>query len=127
MTAPDPRWSDAAVAAALFAIDPTGTGVVLRARAGAARERWLDLLRELLPPDSPMRLVPLHVADDRLLGGLDLGATLQAGRPVALRGLLAEANGGVIRLAMAERLSPGMAARVCAVLDPARSSRCAMG
>jgi magnesium chelatase subunit D len=117
MTGPDPRWSDAAVAAALFAIDPTGTGVVLRARAGAARERWLDLLRELLPTDAPMRLVPLHVADDRLLGGLDLGATLQAGRPVALRGLLSEADGGVVRLAMAERLTPGMAARICAVLD----------
>jgi len=117
MTAPDPRWSDAAVAAALFAVDPHGTGVVLRARAGATRERWLDLLRDLLPAATPMRLVPLHVSDDRLLGGLDLGATLQAGRPIALRGLLAEADGGVIRLAMAERLSVGMAARICAVLD----------
>ena len=39
----------------------------------------------------------------RLLGGLDLAATLHAGRPVAERGMLAEANGGIVLLAMAER------------------------
>jgi hypothetical protein len=33
--------------------------------------------------------MPLHIGDERLLGGLDLTATLQAGRPVAQRGLLA--------------------------------------
>ena len=50
-------------------------------------------------------------------GGLDLAATLQAGRPVAQKGLLAEADGGVVVLAMAERIEPGTAARLCAVLD----------
>ena len=52
----------------------------------------------------PVRHIPLHIADGRLLGGLDLNATLLAGRPVAERGLLAEADGGVLVLAMAERL-----------------------
>ncbi len=112
------RWVDATTAAALYAVDPAGLGgVVLRARPGGARDRWLDLLRGLLPVSAPVRRVPLQIADGRLLGGLDLTATLQAGRPVAERGILAEADGGVILLAMAERLSPATAARLAAVLD----------
>ncbi len=41
----DPRWQDASWAAALFAVDPVGTGVSLRALAGPVRVRWLALLR----------------------------------------------------------------------------------
>jgi magnesium chelatase subunit D len=107
-----------ALAAALFAIDPAGLGgVVLRAGHGPRRDRWLALLAELLPAGTPLRRVPLHAGDDRLLGGLDLAATLQAGRPVAQRGLLAEADGGVVVLAMAERMSLAVAARMAAALD----------
>ncbi len=114
---PDP-WSDAVLAAALFALDPVGTGGVrLRAPAGPVRERWLDLLREALPPDSPWRRVPLNAPPDRLLGGLDLAATLQAGRPVAERGILRDADGGVVILGMAERIEPSVAALVACVLD----------
>ncbi len=112
----DPRWCDASWAAALFAVDPAGTGVALRALTGPVRVRWLALLRALLPP-GPLRTVPLNIPDARLLGGLDLAATLQAGRPVAERGILAEADGGVVVVAMAERVSPGTAARIAAVID----------
>jgi len=109
---------DAATIAALFAVDPSGLGgVALRTPACAARDEWLALLRTLLPADSPMRRVPLNTGDTALLGGLDLGATLQAGRPVALQGLLAQADGGVLLLAMAERMTAGAAARFGSVLD----------
>jgi magnesium chelatase subunit D len=64
-----------------------------------------------------VRKLPPGIADGRLLGGLDLAATLRAGRPVAERGLLAEANGGIVLVPMAERLAPGLAARLAAVLD----------
>ena len=111
-------WADAALAAALLAVDPVGLGgVALRAHAGPVRDRWLALLRELLPPTAPVRRLPLHVTDGRLLGGLDLAATLRAGRPVADRGILAEADGGILLAAMAERLTPGTAARLTATLD----------
>ncbi len=107
-----------AMVAALFAVDPVGLGgVVLRSGAGPARDRWLAILAQWLPAGTPWRRVPLHVNDDRLLGGLDLSATLQAGRPVAQRGLLAEADGGVVLLAMAERLTASTAASVSAVID----------
>ncbi len=112
------RWRNAALAAALFALEPAALGgVLLRADAGPARERWLALLAERLPEGSPLRRMPHGIADDRLLGGLDLAATLRAGRPVAQRGLLAEADGGVLLLPMAERLPPGTAARLGVVLD----------
>ncbi|MBL8671477.1 MAG: magnesium chelatase subunit D [Alphaproteobacteria bacterium] len=111
-------WNDAVRAAALVAVDPRGCGgVVLRAGAGPVRDRWLDLLRSLVPEAMPLRRVPAHVSDARLLGSLDLAATLRAGRPVAERGLIAEANGGLLLVGMAERLAPAAAGMLSAALD----------
>jgi len=111
-------WEHAVRAAAAFAVDPAGLGgVVLRALPGPVRSRWLALVEGLLPESVPWRHVPVHVADERLLGGLDLAATLAAGRPVRERGLLVEADGGVAVAAMAERMTSSQAARWAAVLD----------
>jgi magnesium chelatase subunit D len=113
-----PAWSDALAALQLFAVDPVGTGgVLLRSRAGPVRERWLAMFRAALPATEPVRSIPLHIADGRLLGGLDLNATLLAGRPVAERGLLAEADGGVLVLAMAERLPSATSVHITAAMD----------
>ncbi len=110
--------ADAATVAALLAVDPVGLGgVALRSAPGVERDEWLGLLKELLPPDAPFRRIPLNINDAALLGGLNLGATLHAGRPVAQQGVLAQSDGGVVLLAMAERLSVGTAARLAAVLD----------
>ena len=109
---------DAATIAALFAVDPVGLGgVALRSPACENRDQWLALLKSLLPAQTPLRRVPLNINDTALLGGLDLGATLQAGKPIALKGLLSQANGGVLVLAMAERMSLSSAARFGSVLD----------
>ncbi|MCG6896736.1 MAG: magnesium chelatase subunit D [Thiocapsa sp.] len=111
-------WEDAVLAAALMSVDPVGTGgIALRALAGPVRDQWLQVMRDLQPPDTPMRRIPLHVSDGRLLGGLDLAATLSAGRPVAERGLLVEADGGIVELAMAERIAAGTAARLNMAFD----------
>lgn len=111
-------WSDAVTAAQLFAVDPVGTGgILLRSRAGPVRDRWLAMLRSALPSSQPLKHMPLHIGDGRLLGGLDLNATLLAGRPVAERGLLAEADGGVLMLAMAERLSAATTVHITAAMD----------
>ncbi|KQO56643.1 magnesium chelatase ATPase subunit D [Methylobacterium sp. Leaf87] len=111
-------WADAVLVARLAAADPHGVGgVVVRAGAGPVREAWLAALRVALPSDRPMRRMPGSITDARLLGGLDLPATLAAGRPVAETGLLAETDGGLLVVPMAERLSPGQAARLAAILD----------
>jgi magnesium chelatase subunit D len=110
-------WSRACLAADVFALDPLGAGVIVRSRPGPARDAWLRRLRAAIPPDAPMRRVPASIADDRLLGGLDIAATLSAGRPVAETGVIAEADGGVLVIAMAERLPAGVAARIAAAID----------
>ena len=111
-------WADAVRALALFANDPLGlAGVAVRAAAGPVRDHFLMLLRDSLPPAMRVHRLPAHTRDDRLLGGLDLAVTLQAGRPVVQKGLLAEADGGVVVLAMAERIQSGVSARLCAALD----------
>jgi magnesium chelatase subunit D len=61
--------------------------------------------------------MPSGIADDRLLGGIDLAATLKAGRPVIQHGILIEADSGIVVIPMAERLSAGSAARIAAALD----------
>ena len=109
---------DAVLAAALCAVDPVGLGgVALRASASELRDDWLALVKSLLPTGTPLLRVPHHASDAALLGGLDLAATLEAGRPVAQRGLLARADGGLLVLAMAERCSPNVAAHLSAGLD----------
>lgn len=119
-SAPAHPWDEAVLAAMLLATDPPGTGVVLRAAAGPVRTHWLALLQALLDTraqPTPLRRLPLHVRDEGLLGGLDLPATLRAGRPVAQRGVLAQTDGGVLLVAMGERLPAETAARLAAVID----------
>ena len=110
-------WSFACQAAALFAIDPRLGGVALHAGAGPVRDAWLDFLRSLLPPQTPFRRMPLGIGDERLLGGLDLAATLRAGRVISQMGLLAEAHQGLVIMPMAERVSAATAARIAHAFD----------
>ena len=109
-------WGDACLAIALLAVDPSGLGgVALRARPGPVRDTWMELARDLLP--SPWRKIPQTVSEARLLGGLDLAATLKAGRPVSQTGLLAECDGGTAVLAMAERAERRVLSHLCQALD----------
>ena len=110
-------WLQAVQVAALFAIDPVGSGGVrVRAHAGPVLDAWLALLKALLA-GRPWLRVPVSISDERLLGGLDLPATLAAGRPVLQAGVLASVDQGVLLLPMAERLPAGTAARIAAALD----------
>lgn len=111
-------WADAVLAAELFAVAPAAAGgILLRAWPGPPRERLCTLVRALLRDEAPMLRLPLHVTTDRLLGGLSLAATLRAGRVVTEQGLLAQAHGGVLVAAMAERLEPLVTHPLCAALD----------
>ena len=120
-------WTLATRAAHLLAIDPLGLGgATLRAPAGPTRDAWLAAFRATIDrgpaaaPDSAggaWRRLPPGITEGRLVGGLDLAATLVAGLPVAERGLLAEADGGVLVVPMAERLAGNTAAQIGAALD----------
>jgi magnesium chelatase subunit D len=108
-------WARVEAALMLLAVDPKGLrGLWLRGRAGPVRDRVVAALAAL-----PIGLRRLHpsVADEVLFGGIDLTASLAAGRGVAVAGLLAE--GPAILLTMAERCGAGLAARLGQWLDGA--------
>jgi magnesium chelatase subunit D len=110
--------ADAVLAAACFAQDPVGLGgICVQAHAGSVRTRLIEFIQSRLRADQPSRKLPLSIQDERLLGGLDLVSTLQSGRPVLSQGLLAEVNGGVLWVAMAERMGPALAARIALAMD----------
>lgn len=111
-------WEDAQNTAALLAVNPHGlNGAAVRAAAGLVRDLWVKQFIALLPDDPPVSRLPVTTSGDRLLGGLDLAATLTAGRPVAEKGVLAAANDGVLIAAMAERMPMATAAHAAAALD----------
>lgn len=115
---PPGLWDDAVLAAAMIAVDPSGLGGVnLRARAGSVRDRWLERAVAFFGPQAPVRRIAAGISEARLAGGLDIGATIAAGRPVVERGVLACADGGVVVLAMAERLDATAAGLIGMALD----------
>ena len=102
-------------ALAALAVSPAALGGAwVRAHHGPARDQCLALLNTLC---SGRVRIPSHVDDERLLGGLDVSATLTLGRPVWQPGLLTQAAGGVVILPMAERLSIGLIARITQTQD----------
>lgn len=116
--APDRALEDAVAAAQLLAVDPKGLGGVwVRARSGPGRDAFLAAAGSAWPDGTPTRTVPSAADDDRLLGGLDLAAALGAGRAIVAKGVLAEADGGVLRAPSAERMDARRAARIAAAMD----------
>ena len=116
MTDPPDPLADAILAARLCAIDPGLGGMILRG-GGELRDGVIAALRDTLPAGAPIRRIPAHIDDERLLGGIDLTATLARGVAVSRTGVLVEADGGAVVVPMAERLSDGIAARIAAALD----------
>lgn len=105
--------ADAVLAARLFALAPTlFKGMVLRG-SSPAREALVAALGEALS----LRRLPGHVDDERLLGGIDLAASLSAGRPIRQTGLIEEAAGGALIAGMAERMDASIAGRLAQALD----------
>ena len=94
-------------------------GLVLRG-ATPARDALLAALIADVSDRLPCRRMPGHIDDERLLGGIDIAASLAAGKPVETRGLLAEAEGGVLIVPMAERLEDAIAGRLAQALDDGR-------
>lgn len=114
----DPRAAAALAAAALLAVDPHGLGgVLLKGPAGPIRNAWMARLHAFLATEAPVVRIPAHAGAGRLLGDIDITATLASGRPVLERGLLAGADGGIIELRSAERVDPQIAAILSAALD----------
>lgn len=111
-------WARADLALSLIALMPGRLkGAVIEGAAPELAGLVQERLTQRLPHSAPLYRMPVTITDDRLVGGLDLAATLVAGRPVAEAGLLARAHGGVLIAPMAERLPAQTAAQLCRVMD----------
>ncbi len=96
------NWSDivgldsAKQALLLLAVDPRLGGVVMAATVGSGKSTLARAFAALLPDGTPFIELPLNITEDRLIGGLNLEATLATGTRVIEKGLLAQAHGGAI-------------------------------
>ncbi|MDY7098982.1 MAG: magnesium chelatase subunit D [Pseudomonadota bacterium] len=109
---------DAEIAARLFLSSLAGfKGMVLRG-ASPARDAMVAALQDALTQaGQPVRRLPGHVDDERLLGGIDIAASLSSGRSVHQTGLLQQCAGGVLIVPMAERLDPAVSGKLAQALD----------
>jgi magnesium chelatase subunit D len=79
----------------LLAVDPSLGGVILAAGVGTGKSTLMRSYAHFIGIDRFVEL-PVGVTEDRLLGGLDLEATLATGTRVHRSGLLARADGGLL-------------------------------
>ena len=91
-------------------------GIVLRDSSSGAQQ-WIAALRARLPQNVKVLRLPSTATDDRIFGGLDLAATIATGIPVAERGVVADADGGVVVIPLIERMAVATQARLGAVMD----------
>ena len=108
-------WDDALWGLAALSVDPAGLkGIWLRCSLGPVMQEYLNWLHALKPNSIK---IPCNVDTERLLGGLDLALTLQMGRPVRQKGVLAQSSGRLLICPMAERLALATASLLTQVLD----------
>lgn len=101
----------------LLAVHPALAGAAIAAPPGSGKSALVRAFAELLPEGTPFVELPLNITEDRLVGGLDLEATLIQGVPVLEPGVLARAHGGVLYVDQANRLEPLMTATLAEVLS----------
>ncbi|GGC34937.1 Mg-protoporphyrin IX chelatase [Novosphingobium marinum] len=109
--------ADARLALHLLALAPVQLGGACLRGGGPLRDMLVEEFRALLDPDTPWRRLPPHIDDERLLGGIDVAASLAAGKAVRQTGLLVEAAGGIMAIPMAERAGEALAGRIAQSLD----------
>ena len=114
-------WLRALQVAQLLIMNPHGLGgVILRARSGPVRDRWLAYLNSVAQLGGmrlPLRKMPLGISDENLIGGIDLDQTLRTGKAVLRQGLLAQCDGQLLVMPMAERVEISAVAKVVGAID----------
>ncbi len=107
----------AAAALAVLAVAGHRIGGIVLRDSSAGAQQWITALRAVLPSSMKVLRLPSSATDDRIFGGLDLAATIASGVPVAERGVVADAHGGVVIIPLIERMPVATQARIGGVLD----------
>lgn len=109
--------SDAELALHLFVRNPSLFGGIVLRGDGPVRDEMVAFAKEAIGKFGPVAKIPSNVDTERLLGGLDLTATLASGQSVLRAGLLDSAAGGVVIVPMAERIQANVAAHIAQAMD----------
>lgn len=80
----------------LLSVDPSLGGVVIPSTVGSGKSTLARAFADILPEGTPFVELPLNVTEDRLIGGVDLEATLVSGQRVVQHGVLSRAHKGVL-------------------------------
>lgn len=108
-------WNDAMTSLQLLQIDPHGFGGIwVRAPFGPVRDNWLQHLSQT---GLKAKKLPGHIDLERLLGGIDLGRTLQSGKLQMQSGLLQQADQGLVCISMAENFPTALVAPITQAMD----------
>ncbi|MEM7701840.1 MAG: magnesium chelatase subunit D [Pseudomonadota bacterium] len=115
---------DAILAARLFLLAPHQFGGMVLRGSSPARDALLTALAGAFEiSGQPIRRMPGHIDDQRLLGGVDIAASLAGGKAVQQSGLLDEAAGGAVVVPMAERIEHRVAGRLVQRTDEGHFGR----
>ena len=109
--------TDAELALHLFVRDPSMFGGIVLRGDGPVRDEMVAFAKDAIGKFGPVAKIPSNVDTERLLGGLDLTATLATGQGVMRAGLLHGAAGGVVIVPMAERVQANVAAHIAQAMD----------
>lgn len=108
---------DAALALHLFVGNPALFGGIVLRGDGPVRGEMVAFAAAAIGKNGAVVKIPSNVDTERLLGGLDLAATLASGQGVMRAGLLDSAAGGVVIVNMAERVAANVAAHIAQSMD----------
>jgi magnesium chelatase subunit D len=109
--------TDAELALHLFVCNPSLFGGIVLRGDGPVRDAMVAFAKDAIDKFGPVAKIPSNVDTERLLGGLDLTATLATGQSVMRAGLLDSAAGGVVIVPMAERVQANVAAHIAQAMD----------
>ena len=110
--------SPLSLAANLLLVDPLGLGGIhCKARVSPWRSGWVKPFLSLAARLGPVIELASHADEQSLRGGIDWASSLHQGKAYVEQGVLARVNSGLLKIGMADRLNPSLAALIGQALD----------